>query len=260
MGANVIREDVISKLIISSASKYLESITNVDVVVVGAGPAGLTAAYYLAKKGINVLVIERRISFGGGIGGGGMLFPRILVSEAAKNILDDIGCGYEKVYEEILAVDPVEMMSKLATSGIDAGAKFLLGVTVDDVVYRESPPRISGVVIQWTAVIISGIHVDPLNIMAKAVIDATGHDAEVLTVVSRKIPEFGLEILGEKSMFVSKGEEFVIEKTGRVLPGLYAAGMSVAALYGGPRMGPLFSSMLLSGKKVAEVVIADLSK
>ncbi|MEM4816621.1 MAG: ribose 1,5-bisphosphate isomerase, partial [Desulfurococcaceae archaeon] len=50
----------------------------------------------------------------------------------------------------------------------------------------------------------------------------------------------------------------VVEKTSRVIPGLYVAGMAVAALYGLPRMGPTFSSMLLSGKKIADIIINDL--
>lgn len=110
--------------------------------------------------------------------------------------------------------------------------------------------RIEGVVIQWTAVIMSGIHVDPLAIVSKAVVDATGHYAKVLTIAARKILELQIDIVGEKSMNVPNGEKFVVEKTGRVVPGLYVAGMAVASLYGGPRMGPIFSSMLLSGKKI----------
>lgn len=41
-----------------------------DVVIVGAGPSGLAAAYYSAKAGLKTTVFERRLSFGGGIGGG----------------------------------------------------------------------------------------------------------------------------------------------------------------------------------------------
>ncbi|MEM2296563.1 MAG: hypothetical protein QXH10_03935 [Ignisphaera sp.] len=53
-------------------------------------------------------------------------------------------------------------------------------------------------------------------------------------------------------------EKVVVEKIGRVLPGLYVSGMSLASLYGLLRMGPIFSSMLLSGKKLAEVISKDL--
>lgn len=252
-------EAIITKTILEKALEYLSSITSIDVIIVGAGPAGLTSGYYLAKNGINTLIIERRISFGGGIGGGGMLFPRIVLSKDSRNILKDINCKYEET-DEFLVVDPVELMNKLASAAIDAGCKFLLGVTVDDAIFRRNTLRVAGAVIQWTAVIMSGIHVDPLSVESKALIDATGHDAEVLTIVARKIPELGINILGEKSMDAVEEEKFVIDKTGKVVNGLYAADMAVATLHGGPRMGPIFSSMLLSGKKVAEIVINDLEK
>lgn len=106
----------------------------------------------------------------------------------------------------------------------------------------------------------SGIHVDPLGVKSRAVVDATGHDAEILTIVSRKLPELGLVVQGEKSMWASEAERLTVEKTGRVCPGLYAAGMAVAALHQTPRMGPIFGGMLLSGRRVAEVIVEDLKK
>jgi len=60
-------------------------------------------------------------------------------------------------------------------------------------------------------------------------------------------------------MWAPEGEKAVVEATGQVCPGLYVAGMAVATLYGLPRMGPIFGGMLLSGKKVAEEIIKDLS-
>ncbi|NQV94217.1 MAG: FAD-dependent oxidoreductase, partial [Sphingomonadales bacterium] len=39
----------------------------VDVAIIGAGPAGLTAAYLLSKKGYTVTVIEKDPKYVGGI-------------------------------------------------------------------------------------------------------------------------------------------------------------------------------------------------
>ncbi|RLI21864.1 ribose 1,5-bisphosphate isomerase [Candidatus Bathyarchaeota archaeon] len=257
----MIDEATVTKLIVEKTAQDWIDLSEVDVVIVGAGPAGLTAAYYLAKAGLKTVIFERKLSFGGGIGGGGMLFHKIVVQSPADEILREMGCKLEKVGENLYVTDGSAMIAKLANSAIDAGAKIILGVTVDDVIYRNGEsPRIVGVVIQWTAVIMAGIHVDPLGVRAKAVIDCTGHDAEVLSVASRKIPELNLFIQGEKSMWTAEGEKVIVEKTGEVCSGLYAAGMAVAALHNTPRMGPIFGGMLLSGKKVAEIVIDKLQK
>jgi thiamine thiazole synthase len=36
--------------------------------------------------------------------------------------------------------------------------------------------------------------------------------------------------------------------------------MAVAAIYNLPRMGPIFGGMLLSGKKIAEIIYNDIKK
>lgn len=255
----MIDEATITKIITEKTAEDWVDLSEVDVVVVGAGPAGLTAAYYLAKAGLKTVIFERKLSFGGGIGGGGMLFHKIVVQSPAHEILREMGCRLERIDENLYVVDGSVMIAKLANSALDAGAKIILGVTVDDVIYRDGKsPCIAGVVIQWTAVIMAGIHVDPLGVKAKAVIDCTGHDAEVLSVAARKIPELNLFVQKEKSMWAAEGEKLIVEKTGEVCPGLYAAGMAVAALHNTPRMGPIFGGMLLSGKKVAEIVIDKL--
>ncbi|MCS7103599.1 MAG: sulfide-dependent adenosine diphosphate thiazole synthase, partial [Candidatus Korarchaeum sp.] len=148
---------------------------------------------------------------------------------------------------------------KLAAAAIDSGAKVLHGVTVEDLIVREDPFRVEGVVVQWSSVLLANLHVDPLFIRSRAVIDATGHDAEVLRILERKDPQAGIKVLGERSAYAEVSEEKVVEMTGKVVDGLYAAGMAVASLKGLYRMGPIFSSMLLSGKKVADEVIKDLA-
>lgn len=258
MSVRPVSEDVITKYIVEYSLKEWISLSNVDVVIVGAGPSGMAAAFYLAKGGLRTVVFERRLSFGGGIGGGGNLLHKLVIEEPAHEILREIGVRLENVDKGIYIVDAAEMMAKLAAGAIDAGAKIIHGVTVDDVIYRENPLRITGVAVQWSAIQLSGLHVDPLFIRSEAVVDATGHDAEVLAVVSRKIPESNIILQGEKSAYSEIAENLILEKAGKVIEGLYVTGMAVAALYGIPRMGPIFGSMLLSGKKVAEQILLDL--
>ncbi len=254
-------EDEISKAIINEALKELENLVDVDAVVVGSGPSGLTCSYYLAKYGLKTVLIERRLSFGGGIGGGGMLLPSIVIeSPAAELIHDEFLVNVKKIRDGLYVMNPAEFIAKLASKAIDAGVKVLLGVSVEDVIFRSNPLRIAGVVINWSAVHISQLWVDPLFIKAKAVIDATGHDAEIVNIVSKKIPDFKLTLKGEKSACSIEAEDLIISYSGKVVEGLYVTGMATAKVYGLPRMGPIFGGMVLSGKKTAEEVYRDLSK
>ncbi|AHC51201.1 ribulose-1,5-biphosphate synthetase [Sulfolobus acidocaldarius SUSAZ] len=258
MKIKAIDEVKISRYIIKQTMEDWMNFVENDVVIVGAGPAGMSAAYYLAKHGLKTLVFERRLSFGGGIGGGAMLFHKLVIESPADEVLKEMNIRLEKVEDGVYIVDSAEFMAKLAASAIDAGAKIIHGVTVDDVIFRENPLRVAGVAVEWTATQMAGLHVDPVFISAKAVVDATGHDAEVVAVASRKIPELGIVIPGERSAYSEMAEKLTVEQTGVVAPGLYVAGMSVTEVRGLPRMGPIFGSMVLSGKKVAEDIIKDL--
>lgn len=249
-------ESKITRAIIEEALKDWVDFAKCDVLIVGAGPSGLTAGKYLAEKGYKTLIFERRLSFGGGIGGGAMLFHKIALEKEVKEILDEFGIRTVDK-GDLLICDTSEFMAKLASKCVDAGAKIVFGVTVDDVIFREDPLRITGVCVNWSAVEMSGLHVDPIFIESRAVVDATGHDAEVISVASRKVP-LEIAVRGERSAFAEKSEKLVIEKTGRVIEGLYVTGMAVAALHSLPRMGPIFGGMLMSGKKIAEIISEDL--
>ncbi|MCS7144036.1 MAG: sulfide-dependent adenosine diphosphate thiazole synthase [Archaeoglobaceae archaeon] len=249
-------EAEITKVIIEEATRDWLNIAKSDVVIVGAGPAGLTAGAYIAEKGYRTVIFERRLSFGGGSGGGGMLFHKIVLEKDVKEIVEHFNI---KTVERanMLICDSSEFMAKLASKCIDSGAKIIPGVSVDDVIFRENPLRITGVCLQWSAVELSGLHVDPIFVESKAVVDATGHDAEVVAVASRKVP-LNIKVPGERSAFCEISEAQVVEKTGKVVEGLYVAGMAVASVYNLPRMGPIFGGMLKSGKKIAELIAKDL--
>ena len=64
-------ETVISRAIIETYMKKLTENLSVDVAIVGAGPSGLVAGYFLAKAGRKVAIYERALAVGGGMWGGG---------------------------------------------------------------------------------------------------------------------------------------------------------------------------------------------
>ena len=81
----------ISKAIIESFNKKLVAALDVDVAIVGAGPAGMVCGYYLAKAGIKTVLFERKLSVGGGMWGGGIMLNEIVVQDEGKRILDEFG-------------------------------------------------------------------------------------------------------------------------------------------------------------------------
>lgn len=251
-----LNEIMITKAIIDRYMEKLSENLEVDVAIVGAGPSGLVAATYLSRNGYKVSVYERKLSVGGGMWGGGMLFNDIVIQEEAKRILEDFGIRVRHFRDNYFTADSIEAVSMLAAKAIQSGVTIFNCVSVEDVVMR--PDRIIGLVINWTAVEMAGLHVDPLAIRAKYVVDATGHDTEVVRVVHKKVPGRLMtpsgNIEGEKSMWSDRAEKLTLENTREVYPGLFVAGMAANATFGGPRMGPIFGGMLLSGEKVAMLI------
>jgi thiazole biosynthesis enzyme len=255
-------EIIISKAIIESYTQELLNYLEVDVAIVGAGPAGLAAGYYLAKKGIKTAIYERKLSVGGGMWGGGMMFNRIVVQPEAKGILDEFGISAKEYQKGYYVADSIETVSALCYRTVKAGTRIFNLITAEDVMIREGD-KVTGLVLNWSAVDIAKLHVDPLTIRSKLVIDATGHAAEVCNLVARKTGQILATrtggVIGEKPMWAEVAERDTVAYTKEIYPGLLGAGMVVNAVFGLPRMGPIFGGMLLSGKKAADLA-EDLLK
>jgi len=159
--------------------------------------------------------------------------------------------------------DSLEATSTICSEAIKAGAKIFNLISIEDVMNREED-RMTGLVLNWSATSLAGLHVDPLTMRAKMVIDATGHAREICHIVVNKLGgrlrTEGGGIMGEKSMWAEVAESKIMENTREVYPGLVVAGMAANAVFGAPRMGPIFGSMLLSGKQATETAIGILSQ
>lgn len=255
-------EKLVSQGIITRYFEKLQECLDLDVAIVGGGPSGIVAAYYLAKHGVKVAQFDRKLSPGGGMWGGAMMFNEIVFQEEALPIVQEMGINYHPYEANLYTMDSVESTSALLYQAVHAGAKIFNCYSVEDVIYKAD--RVSGVVVNWTSVLREGMHVDPLNIMAKYVIDGTGHDSEICRVVAKKngatLNTSTGGVVGERSLDVLTGEQMVVEGTKEIYPGLYVCGMASSAVYGTPRMGPIFGGMLLSGKKVADLILQQLQK
>jgi thiamine thiazole synthase len=256
----MIEETVISRAIVESyLHELLDSIES-DVIIGGAGPSGLCAAYYLSKQGHKVILFERALKLGGGMPGGGIMFNRIVVQESARVILDEFGIRYKEYEPGYYVANSLEATAALTDKAIKAGAKIFNLITIEDVIVREQ--AVTGVVINWSSVEMAKLHIDPISFRSKAVIDATGHPSEIAHIVERKSGGALLtpsgKVEGEKSMWAEMAEKFTVENTKEVFPNLYVCGMAANAVFGGPRMGPIFGGMLISGKRVAELVMNKL--
>ena len=188
------------------------------------------------------------------------MFNEIVVQEDSLPVLDEFGVRYKKYQDNYFTADSVETTALLTAKAVQAGLSIFNCVSVEDVMMRSE--SVVGLVLNWSPVEMAGLHIDPLTVRSKFTIDATGHATEVVKVVHQKVPgrlnTASGNIEGEKSMWADRAERLTLENTTEVFPGLFVTGMAANATFGGPRMGPIFGGMLLSGKMAAELVIKRL--
>jgi sulfide-dependent adenosine diphosphate thiazole synthase len=254
-----LREADITRSIAQEFYKQLDEIAESEVIIIGGGPSGLVCARELAANGVRTLIVEQMNHLGGGFWSGGYLMSKAAIASPAHEILVKLGVHCKEVKPGLHIVDARHACSKLIAAAFDAGAKALNFTKVVDLVVREEN-RVEGVVVNYTAVEAMGhdvAHVDPIALESKIVVDATGHDAVALAFLAKR----GLyqTVPGNGAMWVEKSEQLVLDKTGEVYPNVFVTGLSVAAVFGTPRMGPAFGAMLLSGIIAAEQIRKKLA-
>lgn len=253
-------EETITAAIVDGFFKKLKDHLALDVAIVGAGPSGIIAAHDLARAGKKVALFERKLAPGGGTWGGGMLFNEIVFQDDLVDMLDEFGITTTPAQPGYVTADSVEVASALIYHARHAGAVFFNAVSVEDIMFHDD--RVCGVVINWTPVERLGMHVDPLVITARAVVDGTGHPSEIANLAARKagvkLDTPTGEVMGEKPMWMESGETSTVENTRKLYPGLYASGMAANNIQGGFRMGPIFGGMFRSGRRIAGMIMEDL--
>ena len=145
-----VREVDITRAIAKEFNDVLMDRAESDVLIIGAGPAGLTASCELSKKGLKVLVIEQNNYLGGGYWLGGYMMNPVTVRDPAQKIWEEMGIPFKKVGDGLYLTPGPHAVSKLIASACDAGVKFLNLTKFDDLVLKNG--RVAGLVVNWMPV------------------------------------------------------------------------------------------------------------
>ena len=263
-----IREAEISRAMTSRYFKDLNQHAETDVLIVGAGPSGLAAAYELTKHpSVQVTLIEQNVAPGGGAWLGGQLFSAMCVRKPAHKFLDELGVEYEDegafVVVKHAGLVTSTLLSKVLAS---PNVKLFNATCVEDLIIRPDVEgsRVAGAVTNWTLVALNhGTQscMDPNVIESKVMISSTGHDGPMGASGVKRLARLGLvDVKGMGALDMNEAEAAIVQNTKLVYPGIIMAGMEVSELMGSPRMGPTFAAMLVSGQISANLALDELKR
>ncbi|KAI1933479.1 thiamine metabolism- protein [Ophidiomyces ophidiicola] len=264
-----IRESEVSRAMTRRYFKDLDTYAESDIVIVGAGSCGLSTAYVLAKArpDLKIALIEAAVSPGGGAWLGGQLFSAMVLRKPADKFLDDIGVPYEDepANPNVVVIKHASLFTSTLLSKVLAfpNIKLFNATCVEDLITRPEPNgglRIAGVVTNWT--LVSQHHddhscMDPNTINAPVIISTTGHDGPFGAFCAKRLVSMSAieKLGGMRGLDMNSAEEAIVKNTREVTKGLIIGGMELSEIDGWHRMGPIFSAMMLSGVKAAEVAL-----
>lgn len=157
-----IRESQVSRAMTRRYFNDLDTYAESDVVIIGAGSCGLSAAYTLASKrpDLKIAMVEAGVAPGGGAWLGGQLFSAMVMRKPAELFLNEIGVPYEDEGDFVVVKHAALFTSTLMSKVLNfPNVKLFNATAVEDLITRPAPTandpnavRIAGVVTNWTLV------------------------------------------------------------------------------------------------------------
>ncbi|KAM9886866.1 hypothetical protein OXX69_013561, partial [Metschnikowia pulcherrima] len=135
-----IRESTVSRAMTKRYFEDMDKYTESDVVIVGAGSSGLSAAYVLAKNrpDLKIAIIEASVSPGGGSWLGGQLFSAMVMRKPAHLFLNEIDVAYEDEGDYVVVKHAALFMSTLMSKVLQfPNVKLFNATAVEDLITRR---------------------------------------------------------------------------------------------------------------------------
>jgi len=264
---NPIRESQVSRAMTRRYFQDLDTYAESDIVIIGAGSCGLSAAYMLgkARPDLKIAIIEASVSPGGGAWLGGQLFSAMIMRKPADAFLSEIGIPFDDEGDYVVVKHAALFTSTLLSKVLSfPNVKLFNATAVEDLITRPysdenftSTVRIAGVVTNWTLVTMHHDDqscMDPNTINAPVVISTTGHDGPFGAFSAKRLVSMQQveKLGGMRGLDMNTAEDAIVKRTREIVPGLIVGGMELSEVDGANRMGPTFGAMALSGMKAAE--------
>ncbi|BGP39511.1 thiamine metabolism-related protein [Rhodotorula kratochvilovae] len=261
-----IKEHIVSRAMTKRYGEDLYNTAISDVVIIGAGSAGLSAAYVLAKErpDLKVTILEAGVAPGGGAWVGGQLMSAMVVRKPGHLFLEELDVPFEDEGDHVVVKHAALFTSTILSKVLRfPNVKLYNATACEDLITRPDPlskvpgaVRIAGVVTNYTLVTLAhGLQscMDPQTITAPVVLSFAGHDGPFGAFAVKRLVATGLvEKLGNmRTLDMRNAEDYIVNSTREVFSGLICGGMELSELDGASRMGATFGAMMLSGKKAA---------
>lgn len=284
-----IRESTVSRAMTSRYFKDLDKYAVSDVVIIGAGSSGLSAAYVIAKNrpDLKIAIVESNVAPGGGAWLGGQLFSAMIMRKPAHLFLNDLNIPYEDEGDYVVVKHAALFTSTVLSKVLEfPNVKLFNATAVEDLVTRPAGNNgevtAAGVVTNWTLVAmahdlqscmdpnvieLSGYKDDGTRDVSKkhgVILSTTGHDGPFGAFTAKRIVTIdeNKKLGGMKGLDMNHAEAAVVKESGRYngVGNVYFAGMESATLHGLNRMGPTFGAMAVSGIKAAEEILKHFAE
>ncbi|EDO19174.1 hypothetical protein Kpol_1050p31 [Vanderwaltozyma polyspora DSM 70294] len=285
-----IRESTVSRAMTSRYFQDLDKYAVSDVVIVGAGSSGLSAAYVIAKNrpDLKIAILEANVAPGGGAWLGGQLFSAMIMRKPAHLFLEEVGVPFEDEGDYVVVKHAALFTSTVLSKVLEfPNVKLFNATAVEDLVTRPAGDgteavTVAGVVTNWTLVTmahdlqscmdpnvieLSGYKNDGTRDASKkhgVILSTTGHDGPFGAFSAKRIVSIDKnnKLAGMKGLDMNNAEAGVVKNSGSYagVQSMYFAGMEVAELSGCNRMGPTFGAMAVSGIKAAEEILKHFAE